>query len=90
MKGNKKGAEALLIETRKNYIEESEQDDLEPVTLLSSNEITKAAEHVESDAPISSKAEIENATEDILISDYMLEWLETVKPSIELIIYISY
>lgn len=90
VKGNKKRAEALLIETRKNYNEGSDQDHLEQVTLIPSNDITKAAEHFEFDAPLLSKREIENATEDTLFSDYMLEWLETVKPSIELITYISY
>lgn len=87
VKGNKKKAEALLIETRKNYVEEIEQDDLEQVTVISSNDDAKQAG---SDAPTLSKKEIEDATEETLFADYMLEWLETVKPSIELITYISY
>lgn len=90
VKGNKKKAESLLIETRRNYVEEFEQDDLELVTLISNNDITKATEHAGSDAPTSSKKEIDNTTEDTLFADYMLEWLEIVKPSIELITYISY
>lgn len=55
VKGNKKRAEAMLMEARLNFSAE------EPIT-----------------------------NDDILFSDYMISWLEIIKPNIELTTYASY
>ncbi|MEG0272758.1 MAG: tyrosine-type recombinase/integrase [Hydrogenoanaerobacterium sp.] len=58
IKGNKKKAEALLMEIRKSF---QVPKRMEPIT-----------------------------AENILFSDFMLEWLEVIKPNIELITYSGY
>ncbi|MCH1642741.1 site-specific integrase [Paenibacillus timonensis] len=86
VKGNKKKAEALLLDTRRNFVEVDEQAEEEPNKEVSSEEVG-AAKAVE---PILETGETDTAVDQTLFADYMLEWLETVKPSIELITYISY
>ncbi len=86
VKGNKKKAEILLLETRRNFVEVNEQAEEEPNKEVSSEEVgaVKAVE------PILETGETDTAVDQTFFADYMLEWLETVKPSIELITYISY
>lgn len=83
VKGNKKRAEALLLEARQKFsssLDVSDNNSLleetDPVADLTSNAIPTA--------------EVLINPSDILFSDYMLEWLEIVKPTIELTTYISY
>ncbi|WP_044482126.1 site-specific integrase [Paenibacillus antibioticophila] len=72
VKGNKKKAESLLMDARKNFKPEAAMQAVEPDK--KKQEIVVTSDDVE----------------ETLFADYMLEWLETVKPSIELITYISY
>lgn len=70
MKGNKKKAEALLQDARKEYT--AKQQELEQATAL-----------LKTNSPSNSKKKR-------LFADFMLQWLEMMKHSIELITYISY
>lgn len=81
IKGNKKRAEVMLIEARKSFSEPTDNEDVE---LSSETEV-----NIED---FNNKPGFEAVLDpdDILFSDFMLEWLEIVRPSIELITYISY
>ncbi|MNM99136.1 Transposase [compost metagenome] len=78
VKGNKKRAEALLMEARQTFSMSSKEQDAEV--------------EIEPDSTIDipQETEIFIDSNDILFADYMLEWLEIVKPTIELTTYISY
>lgn len=71
VKGNKKKAEVLLIDARKNFDPEVKEEVIAPPPIVDEDEATKDIDLT-------------------LFADYMLEWLEAIKPSIELITYISY
>lgn len=76
VKGNKKKAEGMLLVARQNF------------ELTEKEKLTKEGEIVNEPAITEqNEAEKEDQT---LFADYMLEWLEAIKPSIELITYISY
>lgn len=74
VKGNKKKAEALLLETRRTFVET----------------IKESPEEIPCPAPARAEEVTAEAADQPLFADFLLEWLEIVKPSIELTTYISY
>lgn len=78
-----KRAEIMLIEARKNFPEPTDEEEVE----LLSESIIKIDDPIINVIP---DTETPADPNDILFADFMLEWLEIVKPSIELTTYISY
>ncbi|RAU96854.1 hypothetical protein [Paenibacillus sp. YN15] len=74
VKGNKKKAEGLLLEARQNFE-------------LAANAQAEEELIISAHIPEEEKAE---DNDQILFADFMLDWLEIVRPSIELTNYISY
>lgn len=67
-------------------LEELDQDDLQQADVIPSNSDKEIAPDVLHEID----GEAAAPTETTLFADYMLEWPEIVRPSIELITYISY
>lgn len=76
VKGNKKKAEGMLLEARQNFVVTEKEKLAEEVEIVEETIISEQNETEEEDQT--------------LFSDFMLDWLEMVKHSIELITYISY
>ncbi|MFM9280524.1 site-specific integrase [Paenibacillus jiagnxiensis] len=72
----------MLIDARRNFQPESNQDEEE----IKEQEVIPVPVESEIEEVIEESGEIDLT----LFADYMLEWLEAVKPSIEEITYISY
>lgn len=81
IKGNKKKAETMLLEARKNFVP--------PSGTNPDNEKERAAEeeYEQTDKPIERKKSEED---DILFADFMVEWLEMMKYQVEITTHSAY
>jgi len=87
VKGNKKKAEAMLIDARNNYQPESNEVTEEA---LVEKEVQQEVVNTGITSTAVDEKEKSEEVDSILFADYLLEWLEAVKHSIEEITYISY
>ncbi|QWU18338.1 Site-specific recombinase XerD [Paenibacillus sophorae] len=81
VKGNKKKAETMLLEARKNFVLPSEAN-LE-------NEEEMVVEE-KSEQPYESTESEETEEDDILFADFMVEWLEMIKYQVEITTHSAY
>ncbi|WP_282577954.1 tyrosine-type recombinase/integrase [Paenibacillus mellifer] len=81
VKGNKKKAEVMLLEARKNFAPPSEAN-------LKNDEEMVAEEKTEQTDERTESEEVEK--DDILFADFIVEWLEMIKYQVEITTHLAY
>lgn len=80
VKGNKKKAETMLLEARKNFVPPSEAN-------IENEEGVVDEKNEQTDEPTESE---ETEEDDILFADFMVEWLEMMKYQVEITTHAAY